>query len=277
MKKIMNKKIIVVISIIVIVLLSIIIPVKYINGDSYKINQYLKQNYTSYVEFKNNGYILVKKDGKFGIIDYNKNEIIECIYENVNFVEYRDTYLILLKDSKKYILLNSKLEEITNSNNELLVYSDDGYVQTWIDNKFNLINIDNKEIIAQGNIDIEKNIIEYIFKTNYKVITTTKVIENEDKTISEEVSSILYNDKNEIIYENAKISIFNNQYLLLLNEQGYKLIDFYGEDVTIFYSNKIKCKNGEIFLVNDDNNNLVKLIINKTEAGYDVIKEKINN
>ena len=65
--------------------------------------------------------------------------------------------------------------------------------------------------------------------------------------------------------------------MLLIDEQGYKLIDFYGKDVTISYTNKIQCKNGDIFLVDENSNNLVKLKITKNEIGYDVVKEKVNS
>ncbi|MBE5821111.1 MAG: hypothetical protein E7311_00800 [Clostridiales bacterium] len=258
----------------IIILLSIFFII-YVNSNSYKMKQYLKQNYTSYAEFDNHGYILVKKEDKYGIIDYDKNEIFKCIYDNASFMEYRNTYLIILSDTENNILLNNNLEEIAKSNNDILVYIDEGYAQTWNDNQFKLISIDNKELIAKGIIDINKNTIEYLFNNGYKLISYRNKITDQDGVETEINLSALKNENNETIYDNVSINVFNDKFLLLKDEKGYKLIDFYGKDVTIYYSNNIQCQNGEIYLVNEKTNGIAKLKIIKNENGYDVVKEKV--
>ena len=133
--KMPNKKIIF-ISITICIICIICIGLVIYNSNSYKLYNYLKQNYNYYVEFKNNGYILVKKQDKYGILDYSKNEIYNCIYDNVEITQYRDEYLMCLKGEDKYILLNSKLEEIITSNNRIVVYANEGYAQTWLNDTF---------------------------------------------------------------------------------------------------------------------------------------------
>lgn len=119
----------------------------------YKINGELLNN-ISYEEGYtfNEGKACVKKDGKWGYIDYNGNIVIPFIYDTVT--NFESSRAIIMKNSL-YGIINEKGIPITEIKYDYISSFQEGFAVVSVDGKYGLMNFNGEEIT--------RIIYEYIF------------------------------------------------------------------------------------------------------------------
>lgn len=159
-----------------------------------------------------NGYIVKDESGKYGLINYNKKQILECDYKEIKHVAGSDLYVVrdynnelLLINSDKEVLLKNKFEDVVSIDNENLVIKSG--------DKFGIMTKD-------GETRVEPNFekLEYLFDGNYIARKDGKygVIDLSNKTILDfDYNNITYMSEEgfiEVETENQITNIMNNQF-----------------------------------------------------------------
>jgi len=182
----------------------------------------------------------VKKDGKYGLIDYSGNKILSCEYDDIYALKGTANSLIIKKDISLG-LVDCKGNIIIEPNFiNVVAVSDDytaGYVVESSDNKQGLIDF-NKTVILEPKYQEIKQIVAnnmYVVKENdaYKIIdkSGSVIIEN------------LNGEVKEIVGENV----------LILRNGKYGIINKSGEEVLTFQYDDLKNAYDEYYIAKKDN------------------------
>ena len=160
--------------------------------------------------------LLIEKDGKFGLINFNGNEILEANYEKIYTLKGIKDSLIIEKDGKKglvnnvgQVLVENKYDEIKSLGIDTKLYivkSNNKYgIEGILDCKY-------QDIKALNNKDI------YCVKENGKY----RVINSEGKTVFNEKF-----DNIETIKDNVIVYKYNDKYCAYNIENNKKLSKTY--------------------------------------------------
>lgn len=242
--------------------------------------------------------LAVEKDGKFGLINFNGNKILDINFDNISTLKGTKNSLITEKDEKKGIVNYLGLEVVENKyddikslgedTKEYIVKLDNKYGIDGIldckyqdikalnnkdiycvkeDDKYKVIDKDEKEVFTEkfDNIEqIKDNIIIYKYKNEYCAYD----IEN-GKKLSKTYKELKYTENGLLI---AKTS--NNYGIININDEiklkeEYSNINYYDE-AKIY---ELEEKNGEInTIINNQLEEIAKGIVNEINDGKAYIK-----
>lgn len=110
-------------------------------------------------EYKN-GYIVINNDNKYGIIDFNKETILETKYEEVKPIIGNDLYVVKENGKQKLIrkdgttVIEDKFDSISEINDENIIFTKKG--------KYGIINTNQEE-----KVKAEYEDLKYIFEDYY--------------------------------------------------------------------------------------------------------------
>lgn len=106
------------------------------------------------------GYVVKNDSSKYGLINYNKKQILECKYSDISHVTGSNIYIV--KEDDKIEAVNNKGEVILTDSFDKVESIENSDLVIKKDNKFGLIDSTGKELIAPEYQDLK-----YAFDDNY--------------------------------------------------------------------------------------------------------------
>ena len=122
----------------------------------------------------------VKKDGKYGLVDFKGKQIADCIYEEIVALKGTSNSLLTTKDGKKGIIDNTGAVILDNEYKSIVAFSEkyeNGYIVQYENGKYGVMNW-NKTVALEAKYDEVKPIYAsgdyYVVKENgkWKVVDT---------------------------------------------------------------------------------------------------------
>ena len=215
-----------------------------------------------------NDILAVKKDEKYGLIDFRGRELLKCEYDQIQTLKGNEKSILIKKDNQYGLVDNIGMIIIEPEYKEIQSISDkyeDGYIVVTNDDKYGVI-ARNKSVVIEPKyqqIAKIKGNDNYVVKENdkWKIIDKLGNTYLEDKF--EQVVSI--NGVNVIVKNKDKYSVMN-----LAGE--IKLPEEYQEIVYAFDNNYIVKKDNKYGIINIDGQELVNIeydsLIYRTELGF---------
>lgn len=208
------------------------------------LDNYDAQNNISYEQ----NLLKVKKNGKYGLIDFNGKEKLSCEYDNIETLKGAENSIIVTKDGKKGIIDSEGKNVITANYNNIKLAGKDyklGYIVQDESSQYGLVDIANNKILENKYQDI-KSITEnnlYAVKQNDK----WKVIDKQENIIIENLDDIKS-------IKNGNIIIKKGSLYGVTNKESVETIPVEYEDITeAFTDTYIVKKDNKYGLINDKN------------------------
>jgi len=245
-----------------------------------------------------NNVLLVEKDGKYGLINFEGTQILETVYENIYPLKGIQNSLITVKDGKLGLVDNSGHEVIKNEYQEIKSLGKDTkkYIVKQNDKYgiYETLECKYQDILQLNNSET------YVVKENdkYKVINS-----KEEIVFSENFKEIEQIKDNIIIYTNSKgntayniqtkqglektyneLTYTSNEIFVAKNGNNYGLINFENETkaefkyTNIYYYEDIKVYELEQnsinvnTILNSELNEIAQAVVNETNAKKGYIK-----
>lgn len=195
-----------------------------------------------------------KKDGKYGLIDFEGKIIAEATYDNIYALSGIKDTLIVEKDGKKGLINNKTREIIINPEyTEIISISDNhenGYIVKNELNKFGLIANDKTQILEEKYDDIKR-----VTGNGYYVVVENGKVEVVDKT-----GSVIL-DKGFDSIEEIKVDnfvIIKNGKYGVIDKDGNSIISPEYENIKIATTDSyIAQKEGKVGIIKKDETNLI--------------------
>lgn len=207
----------------------------------------------------------VKKDEKYGLINYNGAEILECKYDDIYSLKGTKNSLVLKQNEK--IGLANNLGDIVvpvEYNNIISASNDynDGYIVTNNENKQGLIGVNKKPIL-----DVTYDEIKLVSKNELYVVKE----EGKLKIINKEKETILENDFDEC-------SQIDGDILVLRKGNNYGAVKTSKEEKIPFEYQELKSIGNNHFIAKKDDKYGIIDLENKTviEFKYSYINQREN-
>lgn len=255
-----------------------------------------------------------KKNGKYGIIDLEGNEITEPIYDDISAVSYKEG-MLLVKQGEKYGVINMNgIQVIDNEYDNIAVDNyynvnskyektgfivckreDSGYRYGYINYKGDKV-LDNEytEIERVTEMEDDDNIYLVAYKDGQ-----AGLLKNKKEILNYEYENITYNSYNDVfvIQRNGKQGVadregkvkiepkytemsFGGIYLNVIEDGTNKVIDLNGNEVTDGYIYRMPTTDGNYSIVYGEDE-IYKIIDNNgnvvVDKSYTYIEELGNN
>ncbi len=130
----------------------------------------------------------VQKDGKYGLINFEGNEVLPCEYDSITTIKGVKNSIIIKKESKVGLVNSAGAEVIPVEYNDIKAISNnyiDGYIVENVDSQLGVINSDGKLVLdcVYEKIENVNDNNRFIVKSEgiWKVISTDGSIYLEDK------------------------------------------------------------------------------------------------
>lgn len=245
------------------------------------------------------GVLKVKKQDKYGLIDYTGREILKTEYTSIqaltevqNSLIIKDGEKVGLCDNKGNIIITPEYKEIKGIGNDYK----NGYIVVNNSNKYGLIDF-TKNIILEPVYEEIKQVSStsiFIVKEDGKLKAINKnketILENKFEDVSEiNTDNIIYikNQKYGIINTNGETKIseqyqdlqytFGNYYIAK-KENKYGIVDIENKEALPFeYSNITYQKEAGIIIASKENEENQKILNDKLENKLEGIVVEINN
>lgn len=225
-------------------------------------------------------------DGKYGLVDFEGNEITKPIYDEIDSISYKEGTLIV-KQNEKYGVINIKGKEIVSCKYDeikvdeyyteqdhykyagyiTLIKTQEGYRYGYLNYKGNTI-LDTQYNEVSRITEIEDNNNEYLICAKNGQYG---VLKNKEQLIGNEYQSIQYDENNKIfvIEKSKKYGIANFDGKIVVPIQ-YNEIDVTGihiyakdeHDITVFDNNGTKVDMEADVTILNTNNEKYKIRIN---------------
>lgn len=121
-----------------------------------KDGQTLIKNKYEYIEYAFGNYFIVTENGKVGVIDINKGEVIEFKYDIIQKVKNKDILQAIISNTNTIEIYNNKMQKQVSIKNTIL-YTYDDYIKLisdsdmkYLDNYGNIIS--NKDILQNNKL-----------------------------------------------------------------------------------------------------------------------------
>lgn len=181
----------------------------------------------------------VQKEGKWGLINLNGNEISDIIYDDIKTLKGVENSIIVEKDGN-IGLLNSKGNKIADTiYSGINTFGEDyknGYITVDKENKYGLISFSGEEILENQYEKIEEK-----YSDKYFVITENKKQQLIDK------------QGNKILTENFdEIKQIANSGIIFTKQNKYGLMDFEGNTIIEPTYDDLKEINSDVFSAKRD-------------------------
>ena len=224
------------------------------------------KNYTNVEAIENNdgsniwyedNVLKFKKDGKYGLIDFEGKETLKSEYDSIYALAGIENSLIIEKNGKKG-LFNNKTKEIIIEPEYLEISTitenhEDGYIVKDISNKYGLIANDKTKVLETKYDEIKK-----VTGNKYYVVVeagVVEVIDSEGKVILnsgfDSVESIKVNDF--IIIKDGKYGVIDKAGKTIINPE-YENLRFGSSDSFVAQ------KDGKCGIINKDNSKEIDFI-----------------
>lgn len=183
----------------------------------------------------------VKKNNKYGLVNFGGKEILECEYDNIYTLKGIKNSIIVEQDGKKGLVSNEGTQIISTEYKEIKPLGNEyktGYIVTNQDGKYGIINY-TKEFVLEcqyDNIKNNPNIQNFIVKQDGKW-----------KVINKEKQDILNGEFDDI-------KSVDNEYIIIQKNKKYGVYTISGEEKIVPSFNDIEHAFGEYFIVKKDNN-----------------------
>lgn len=259
-------------------------------NDTYKtkvIDSKNKEKFTGYdlvevIENKDSNNILwyeedvlrVKKDNKYGLIDYNGKEILPTEYDSIEALEGVKNSLIIKKEEKIGLCDNQGNIIIEPEYKEIKAIGDDyknGYVVINSDNKYGLVDF-TKQVILETKYEEVKPVVSsnmYIVKEDGKLKVIDKDLETLFENKFDDVKQL--NSENIIFVKNKKYGIMNTKGEITTKAE-YDNIEY------IFDNYYIAKKSGKYGIIDVNNEKIVPFdyekISYRKEADFIEVEKK---
>lgn len=126
-------------------------------GYTYNFISMVGSEQYEYVSEVKNDFSIAKKDGKYGLTDKDGNLLTSIWYDKIyNDYSFLEAGIVRARTNGKYVLLNSKGEEITAYYDGIRDLLCEGTVACWRDGKYGLVNTEGKEVVALQYAGIEE-------------------------------------------------------------------------------------------------------------------------
>ncbi len=196
--------------------------------------------------FYDDNVLKVSKGGKYGLINYNGKELLECKYDSIEPVKYITKSFVIIKDGKKGLVDNAGNIIIENQYLDIQAISnkyEDGYIVKNDNSKFGLINYNKKQIL-----DCKYTEIKHICGSNMYAVKEGQDLE----IISSDGNVLLKNKFEEAISIDNKNVIFRNgdKYGIISSDGEIKLNAEYQYLQYIFDGNYIAKKENKYGIIN---------------------------
>ena len=181
----------------------------------------------------------VSKDGKWGLIDLDGNEISAIEYDEISTIKGIENSLIIKKDGQLGLLNNKGKRIIDSKYKEIKKFGEDyknGYITIDQENKYGLVSVSGETILKN---QYEK--IEDIYSDKYFVIKEGE----RQQLIDKEGNKVLTEDYNEI----KQIA---NSGIVFISENKYGFMDFEGKTTIQPIYENLKEINTNVFLAVKD-------------------------
>jgi len=174
----------------------------------------------------------IKKNGKYGLIDFQGNIIVKPNYEQIESLDCKEGLLCVKKDGKYGVInikggivLKEKYDSIQSDGyyEENSGYNKSGFVIGEKENdiyKYGYINSEGKQLL-----DIKYNQIERIYNNNKNDDTYLVAFENEKAGFYKNSNNILKHEYEDIIYD------FNNNCLIIQKDNKQGVFDLNGNEI----------------------------------------------
>lgn len=205
------------------------------------------------VYYENNA-IKVRKNGKYGIINIDKKEILPCEYDDIKTLKGLENSILVYKDGKVG-LVDSKGNKIIDTNyTNILSVSEDyklGYITIDTNGKYGVVDCNNTKVLDNKYEDIKQlnGNGNYVVKENGKY----KLIKKDGTTILENKFDNVENIKNDKL-----IIKIGNKYGVI-NTSGETVLDTNYDEVKFSFTDTYIIKqNGTYGIINKDKKMVVE-------------------
>lgn len=174
---------------------------------------------------KSNKYLITVNNGKYGVIDYNGNTILDLKYDYIKIIDKG----FIIKENSKFGIINENKEYILNPEyQEIFDYKNNYVIKK--NNKYAIIN-QNKETVVNYEIDYIEQLEDYliIIKNNrLGIFKDNKILLNyQIETKNNQITAYLHNNDIHIkTYNNTiKTYIINNDRIKKTIDGDLKIIN----------------------------------------------------
>lgn len=178
-----------------------------------------------------NNILKVQKDGKYGLINLEGKELLECSYEEIKPIEGTKNALITVKEGKQgivnnlgNIIINNEYTQITSLTNKC----EDGFIVKAENGKYGVINYDTK-VALENKYDEIKNIYgnnSYVVKEEGK----WKIVDKENSYLENEFEDIKEINLNNVIAKK------NGKYGIVLMTTKEVKVDYTYDDLQFIFT-----------------------------------------
>ena len=240
-----------------------------------------------------------EQDGKYGLIDFNGNQITKAVYEELGSLPYKEGELLVKQDGK-YGVINIKGKSLVDIKYETIdvdgYYTDEnkyeyaGYIVSLKTNegyRYGYINYKGKQTIKEDYNELER--VSEIKDNNNIYLLAAKngqygIIKNKDDLVSNEYQSIRYDASNEVfvVEKSKKYGIVNMEGKLIVPVE-YDQIDITGiylyaqsnKGTTVYNGNGTQANiDSNIAIINTSNEKYRIRINNENGTKYGVINKE---
>lgn len=235
-----------------------------ISGDTYKtkalnskneeiFKEYEEVNFIDNYDVQNNisyeqNLLKVKKNGKYGLIDFNGKEKLACEYDNIETLKGAENSIIVVKNGKKGIVDSEGKSVITPDYKNIKIAGKDyklGYIVQGENGLYGAVDIANNKILENKYKDIKS-----ITENNLYVVNES----NKWKVITKESAIIIDNLDDVKAIKNGNIIIKKGNLYGVVNKEGAEIIPVQYEDIsTGFTDTYIVKKDNKYGLINEKN------------------------
>lgn len=240
----------------------------------------------------------VKKDGKYGLIDYSGKEILPTEYDSIEALEGVKNSIVITKEEKLGLCNNKGDIIIEPQYKEIKSVGDDyrnGYVVVNSDNKYGLIDF-TKQVILEEKYEEVKTVVGtnlYVVKEEGKLKIINKDLETLVENKFDDVKQI--NGENLVFVKNKKYGIMNiagqirtkaeydnieyifDNYYIAKKSDKYGIINIENENILPFEYEKISYRKEADFIeVEKKNAEFTEILNNKFEKQLEGIITEVN-
>lgn len=204
----------------------------------------------------------VKKNGKYGIINFEGKEILSCEYEEIKALENVKNSLITVKngskglvDTKGNVIIENEYKDIDSLTSKY----ENGYIVQNNEGKFGVIGYNKKQ-----ELECKYDEVKNVFGNNYYVVKedgNLKIVDNQGNNYLENkyTDIISINDTNVVVKTDDKVGI--------VTRLGEQIIPFEYQELTYLYSNNYIAKKDDLYgVINLENE--TKLDLRYTSLYY---------
>ena len=196
----------------------------------------------------------VKKDGKFGLVDYQQNVLLEPVYDDIYALQGIKNSIVIVKDQKLGLCNNSGSIIIDTNYKNILPIGDNnknGYIVVNDENKYGVIDTSKKEVLEVIYDEIQK-----VASNGFYVVKQDGI----NKIVDKDKSSHLENKFDEV-------REIKDEFVVYIKNKKYGVLKLSGEEIITPKYDYLTCAFLNCFIAKRDN--LYGVVNNEDEEKLD--------